>query len=71
MYLCLRMVIPCKIPGGKLDPGQPVIELGVPPEVVIVPADVEPEQRGQSALLLIHLNHLPQTGLRQIIFIDQ
>ena len=39
-----------------------------PPEVVIVPAEVKPEQRGQGALLLIHLNHLPQTSLGQSTF---
>ena len=29
-----------------------------PPEVVIVPAEVEPEQRGEDALLLVHIHDL-------------
>ena len=51
------------IPWGKLDSGQPIVLLGVPPQVIIIPADVEPDQGGQGALLLIHLNHFSQTSL--------
>ena len=29
-----------------------------PPEVVVVPAEVEPEQRGEDALLLVHIHDL-------------
>ena len=40
-------------------PAREALEPGPdPPEVVIVPAEVEPEQRGEDALLLVHIHDL-------------
>ena len=42
----------CTLTREALEPGPD------PPEVVVVPAEVEPEQRGEDALLLVHIHDL-------------
>ena len=70
LYKDLNLPISTKLkilPRRKLHAGQTIVLLRVPAEVVIVPAEVEPEKGGQGALLLIHIDHFSQTSLWKIV----